>query len=71
MGLVESIPEDLPYPSGSPSHPSTYHAWMTLLSAATSSLDIAAYYWTLVGRGDIKDVTDKEVLLFGENIIWF
>ena len=41
---------------------------MTLLSTATSSLDIASYYWTLIGRGDIKDVTDKEVLLFGKNI---
>ena len=61
LGLVESIPEDLPYPKGSPSHLSTYQAWMSLLSSATSSVDIASYYWTLIGRGDTKDPSDVEV----------
>lgn len=63
LGLVESIPEDLPYPSGAPSHLSTFRAWMSLLNAATSSLDIASYYWTLLGRGEVKDPTDIEVTL--------
>lgn len=63
LGLVESIPEDLPYPSGAPSHLSTFRAWMSLLNAATSSLDIASYYWTLLGRGKVKDPTDVEVTL--------
>lgn len=61
LSIVESIPENLTYSAGSPSHYSTYQSWMDLLAAARSSVDIAAYYWTLQGRGKVTDVTDKEV----------
>ena len=60
---MESIPEDLPYPDGSPSHISTYQAWSLLLSSATSTIDISAYYWSLIGRGNTSDPTDVEVHL--------
>uniref|UniRef100_A0A8B9G3N3 5'-3' exonuclease PLD3 n=1 Tax=Amazona collaria TaxID=241587 RepID=A0A8B9G3N3_9PSIT len=33
--------------SGSAPNPSTFSAWMRLLSAATRSLDIASFYWTM------------------------
>lgn len=45
--LVESIPQGLDYPSGSPSFMSTYDAWQGLINASTSSIDIGALYWTL------------------------
>ena len=61
LSIVESIPENLTFPSGSPSHGSTYDAWMSLLSAASKSVDIASYYWTLRGHGNISDSTDKQV----------
>lgn len=45
--LVESIPEGLPYPAGSPQHMSTYDAWQWLIANANRSLDIGSYYWQL------------------------
>ncbi|MCL4126178.1 UNVERIFIED_CONTAM: hypothetical protein GTU68_012388, partial [Idotea baltica] len=47
MVLVESIPENLTYPEGSPVFPSTYHAWKSLLKDATKSIDLAVFYWSL------------------------
>ncbi|OWF53408.1 phospholipase D3-like isoform X2 [Mizuhopecten yessoensis] len=47
--LVESIPENLTYPAGSPSHPSTYSALIDLMEMATSQIEIASFYWTLSG----------------------
>lgn len=44
---MESIPQGLDYPSGSPSFMSTYDAWQGLINASTTSLDIGALYWTL------------------------
>ena len=64
LTIVESIPENLTYVRGSPLHTSTYQGWMSLLAAAHNSVDIASYYWTLRGRGNVSDVTDKEVVLF-------
>ena len=61
LTLVESIPENLTYTSGSPLHTSTYQAWSVLLEAATRSVDIASYYWTMRGTGNVSDVTDSEV----------
>jgi phospholipase D3/4 len=69
LGLVESIPEDLPYPDGSPSHISTYQAWSILLSSATSTIDISAYYWSLIGRGNTSDPTDVEGKLIFEGLV--
>ena len=65
LGLVESTPENLTYPAGSPSHLSTYKAWMQLLTDAKETVDIASFYWTLRGHGSIKDPTDKEV-----RVVW-
>lgn len=45
--LLESIPEGLEYPEGSPSFMSTYDAWQRLINISTSSIDIGALYWTL------------------------
>ncbi len=61
LAIVESIPEHLSYRPNSQLHLSTYKAWMQLLGAATETVDIASYYWTLRGHGNITDVTDKQV----------
>ena len=61
LGIVESIPENLTYPSGSPSHLSTYDAWTRLLVAAKETVDIASFYWTLRGHGSNSDSTDWQV----------
>lgn len=45
--MVESIPEGLVYPAGSPSFLSTTDAWQGLINASASSIDIGALYWTL------------------------
>uniref|UniRef100_A0A8D0GTY3 PLD phosphodiesterase domain-containing protein n=1 Tax=Sphenodon punctatus TaxID=8508 RepID=A0A8D0GTY3_SPHPU len=47
LELVESIPVGLRYSPASPRHPSIYQAWMDLLSGANSTVDIAAFYFTL------------------------
>ncbi|XP_064599965.1 5'-3' exonuclease PLD3-like [Liolophura sinensis] len=45
--VVESIPQNLTYPSGAPSHVSTYTGLSTLLKNAQSTIEIASFYWTL------------------------
>ncbi|XP_053124714.1 5'-3' exonuclease PLD3 [Hemicordylus capensis] len=45
--LVESIPEGLAYEANSTLSPSTSEAWRNLLRGARSTVDIAAFYWTL------------------------
>lgn len=47
--LVESIPEGLTYPDGSPTFLSTFEAWNLLLKMANESIDIGSFYWTLRG----------------------
>lgn len=49
LSLVESIPVGLTYKAGSPSHPSTFSGLMNLMEAATKSIEIASFYWTLNG----------------------
>jgi len=61
MTLVESIPTNLTYPSGSPQHLSTFDAWNTIMNQAKYSLDIASYYWVLRGFGNNSGPTDNEV----------
>ena len=61
LTVVESIPDNLTYPEGSPSHPSTYHGWMSLLDSATTSIDIASFYWTLRGVDVYEDPSDWQV----------
>ncbi|XP_048368793.1 5'-3' exonuclease PLD3-like [Sphaerodactylus townsendi] len=51
--LVESIPDTLEYQPEDPRHLSIYQAWMDLLAGANSSVDIAAFYFTL-RDSDIK-----------------
>ncbi|XP_038045980.1 5'-3' exonuclease PLD3-like isoform X2 [Patiria miniata] len=58
--LVESIPANLTFPPGSPSHVSTFDTWMKLINIATKSIDIASYYWTLNGKDIYVDPTDKQ-----------
>ncbi|XP_063002406.1 5'-3' exonuclease PLD3-like isoform X2 [Elgaria multicarinata webbii] len=45
--LVESIPASLDYNSLNPHNPTIYQAWMDLLAGANSSVEIAAFYFTL------------------------
>ncbi|XP_055635185.1 5'-3' exonuclease PLD3-like isoform X2 [Toxorhynchites rutilus septentrionalis] len=45
--LVESIPEGLIYPAGSPTFMSTYDAWKHLLELGKNTLEIGSFYWTL------------------------
>ena len=52
---MESIPENLTYPEGSPTNPSTHSTWVGLLDSAQHSVDIAAFYWTLLN----SDVSPK------------
>lgn len=47
--LVESIPQNLVYNSSYKVHMSTYTALTTLMASATTSIQIASYYWTLLG----------------------
>lgn len=47
--LVESIPVGVEFNS-STAHPSIFQAWMSLMSEARSSVDIASFYWTLTNR---------------------
>lgn len=50
--LVESIPEGLVFPEGSPKFISTYDAWINLIKMAEHKIDIATFYWTLLGMDD-------------------
>jgi len=61
LGIVESIPQNLTYPSDSPTHLSTYDAWSRLLTAAKETVDIASFYWVLRGEDNARDPTDWEV----------
>ncbi|XP_077493232.1 5'-3' exonuclease PLD3-like isoform X3 [Amblyomma americanum] len=72
--LLESIPENLTFASGSPSHVSTYEGWKTLLQLATREIKIASFYWTLRGGDIYEDPSDwqgedifKEIVLAGQN----
>lgn len=47
MTLAESVPENLTYPSGAVSYPSTYSVWKQLITEANSTIHIASMYWTL------------------------
>ena len=58
---MESIPENLTYPAGSPVHPSTYTAWMSLLDSAQDQVDMAVFYWSLRGDDIYKDPSDWQV----------
>ncbi|XP_022656823.1 phospholipase D3-like isoform X3 [Varroa destructor] len=65
FSLVESVPEELTFPSGSPVHPTTHQTWMNLISKAQSNIDIASFYWTLrnkdISPGDNSSWMGEEV----------
>lgn len=65
LTLVESIPEGVYFPSGSPHLPSVSDAWTNLLKRANSSAHIAAFYFTLrdsdLGLTEPSSVQGKEV----------
>lgn len=45
--LVESIPEGLEYPDGSPKFLSTYDAWNRLIKMSTKTMNLGTFYWSL------------------------
>ncbi|XP_026081116.1 phospholipase D3-like isoform X2 [Carassius auratus] len=47
LTLVESVPEGLSFPSGSPHLPSISDTWIHLLNKANHSVHIGAFYFTL------------------------
>ncbi|XP_062546616.1 5'-3' exonuclease PLD3-like [Armigeres subalbatus] len=62
--IVESIPEGLVYPKGSPTFMSTYEAWNDLIGLAKSSIEIGSFYWTLLR----EDVYNHSSAWQGEDI---
>ncbi|XP_053373160.1 5'-3' exonuclease PLD3-like [Mercenaria mercenaria] len=54
--LVESIPENLTYNAGEPSHPSTFSGIQEIISKAENTIEIASFYWTM--RPNDLPVTD-------------
>lgn len=72
--LVESIPENLTFPSGSPTHVSTFEGWQMLLQLAEKEIKIASFYWTLRGSDVYEDPSAwqgeeifKEIVMAGKN----
>ena len=62
--LVESIPENVTFAPGSVTSLSTYDAWRELLARATTSIDLAVFYWTLRGDDVFHDPSDEQVRCF-------
>ena len=58
---MESIPENLTYPAGSPSHVSIFDTWMSLIRSSKHSIDIASFYWSLRGSDVWRDPSDWQV----------
>ncbi|KAF8795924.1 5'-3' exonuclease PLD3 like protein [Argiope bruennichi] len=56
--LVESIPENLTFAEGEPSHTSVFESWSQLISLAERSIDIATFYSTLKGQDIQPDDPD-------------
>uniref|UniRef100_A0A8D0DJX0 5'-3' exonuclease PLD3 n=1 Tax=Salvator merianae TaxID=96440 RepID=A0A8D0DJX0_SALMN len=48
--LVESVPEGLIYDDNSTLCPSIFEAWQKLLGDASSTVDIASFYWSLTNE---------------------
>ncbi|XP_078516706.1 5'-3' exonuclease PLD3-like isoform X2 [Lissotriton helveticus] len=64
--LVESIPDGLTYDPEAPVHMSVFQSWMDLMNSAQSSVDIAAFYFTLQGADTgIQDPSSGE----GEKVL--
>ena len=66
LSIVESIPENLTYPSGSPLHESTFEGWLDILQLAKNYVNISSFYMTLNGSDtNTKDPSSNE----GEKIL--
>ncbi|NXM83281.1 PLD3 Phospholipase, partial [Oenanthe oenanthe] len=63
IALVESIPEGMALPTP---NPSTFEAWLELLTTARRSVDIASFYWTLT-NADTR--THEPTAAQGERIL--
>ncbi|KAK2891277.1 hypothetical protein Q8A67_013920 [Cirrhinus molitorella] len=65
LTLVESVPEGLSFPSGSPHLPSIAETWTKLLNKANRSVHIGAFYFTLrdsdLGLMEPSSVLGKKV----------
>lgn len=48
--LAESIPEGMTFGAEFTPNPTTFATWMDMMAAATRSLDIASFYWTLTNE---------------------
>lgn len=64
LELVESIPEGMAYPDGSPTFRTTFQAWSALLELAQATVEIGSFYWTLKGA----DVYNHSSAREGETI---
>ncbi|KAG8198066.1 hypothetical protein JTE90_020899 [Oedothorax gibbosus] len=56
--LVESIPENLTFAEGKPTHTTVFEGWSQLIGLAERSIDIAAFYSTLKGQDIQPDDPD-------------
>ncbi|KAI6652898.1 Phospholipase D3-like [Oopsacas minuta] len=66
LKIVESIPQNLTYPGGSPTHESTFKGWADILNLAKNEVNISSFYMTLKGSDTkTKDPSTKE----GEQIL--
>ena len=57
LDIVESIPQNLTFPKGSPIHESTFEGWTSILQLARNQVNISAFYMTL--NGSDTNTTDQ------------
>lgn len=58
FAITETIPDNLTYPDSSPVGISTYEAWLDLIQSAQHTIDIASFYWSMLGIDVIPDPSD-------------
>lgn len=59
--LVESIPENLTYKNGELVHLSTFAGIKQILALANETIEIASFYWTMLGTDlSVQDPSSKE-----------
>lgn len=55
FSLVESVPENLSYPSDQPIQPSIFQSWLEMVKGAEKSIDIISFYWTMLASDVVED----------------
>lgn len=60
--LVESIPEGLVF-NGTVKHLATFDVWKNLIRNASSSIEIASFYWTLRENETYPHPSSKKVVI--------